>query len=481
MTSPTPPAETALPTVGQFFHTIGRSGLLDIVELRKWLKTLPPQFQKDTRYVADTLIRSGKLSRFQAAMLLRGMARGLILGPYQILSQIGKGGMGTVYLARDSRSQGLVALKILSPRRAREEERMIARFQREMELSRKVDHPNLCKTFESGVLNGVLYLAMEFIPGRSLYRLVQAEGPMAVPRLARLMAGVASGLGYAHAQGLIHRDLKPANIMVTPHDQAKLLDLGLALIEGEQNPDVTVVGGTGYIVGTMDYIAPEQTLDPTGIDGRADLYSLGCTIYYALTGRPPFPGGTNKEKMQRHRRAEPTPLLELRPDLPRGFVQLVGRMMVKIPHDRLGTAQEAEDQLQRWANAEALPTEYDLQVDVNAAIAELRAKDAAAEFSWAALMSEAPAMELNAEEPEAVPLEEVEEVAAEAVPTAHEKPLEVTAVEVVEVPDVVERRRKHRPSRWSNPPPWLWYAVGGALVLLLVVLVFLVVAIARRL
>lgn len=449
MSSPTPPDNDELPSFGQFLQTIRRSGLLEEKPLRAWLATLPPEFQQDPRYVAEALVRAGKLSRFQASMILKGMARGLILGPYQILAQIGKGGMGTVYLARDSRTQALVALKILSPRKAREEERMIARFQREMELSRKVDHPNLCKTFESGILNHVLYLAMEFIPGKTLTRVVQDEGTLPVPRLARLMAGVATGLIHAHERGLIHRDLKPGNIMITPHDQAKVLDLGLAFVEGEVVEDIQVVGGSGYIVGTMDYIAPEQTYDPTAVDGRADLYSLGCTIYYALTGRTPFPGGTNKEKIQRHRSEEPPPLLDLRPDLPRGFVALVRRLMAKNPETRTASAKEAEEQLLRWANDQSQPTEHDLELDVDAAIAELRVKEASSEFSWENLMSRA-------------------------------EPSEASSDEVVEVvPEDAGAEECASPPTREPFPSWVWILLGvlgavtliGVLVLLLLVLV----------
>src|SRR5262249_53251574 len=199
-----------------------------------------------------------------------------------------RGGMGTVYLARDSRTHMLLALKILPPKKAREGERMIARFQREMELCQRVAHPHLTRTYSVGVHQDVYYIAMEFIPGQSLYRLVMEHGPLATPRAARLFAEVADGLHYAHQQGLIHRDLKPSNIMITPNDHAKVLDLGLALIEGEVVTDHTVIGGQGYLVGTMDYIAPEQADDPTKVDARADIYGLGCTLYFALTGRPPF-------------------------------------------------------------------------------------------------------------------------------------------------------------------------------------------------
>jgi len=381
---------SATPTVEQFFQTVRRSGLLDEAALRSFLATLPADCQSDAVRVADALVRAGKLSRYQANVLLKGMARGLIFGPYQILSQIGKGGMATVFLARDSRTQALVALKILSPRKARAEERLVARFQRETGISRRVDHPNICKAFEAGVVDDVLYQAMEFIPGKSLSKLVADGGPLAVPRLARLMAGVASGLRHVHDLGLVHRDVKPGNILVTPHDQAKLVDLGLALLEGEVVEDAQVVGGTGYVVGTMDYIAPEQTYDPTGVDARADLYSLGCTLYYAASGRPPFPGGTSKEKIYRQRRDDPDALQDLRPDLPRGFVALVRRFMVKNPVERVGSAREAEEMLLRWASDEPPPTEQELILDVNAAVAALQTKEPTVEFSWGDLEVAAP-------------------------------------------------------------------------------------------
>jgi serine/threonine protein kinase len=190
---------------------------------------------------------------------------------------------------------------------------------------------------------------MEYVPGRTLSRYVLKEGPLSVAVAARLFAEVASALEHAHGQGLIHRDMKPSNIMVTPHNHAKVLDLGLAMIQGEQHAEISVLGGEGYIVGSMDYISPEQTTDPTKVDRRADIYSLGCTLYYALAGYPPFPGGTNRDKIHRHRTQLPPSLLMVRPDLPPDFVRIVERMMAKDPDRRFPSAAAVEVALRMWA------------------------------------------------------------------------------------------------------------------------------------
>jgi serine/threonine-protein kinase len=148
------------------------------------------------------------------------------------------------------------------------------------------------------------------------------------------MAEVAEAIDHAHRQGIIHRDLKPGNVQVTPDDRAKVLDLGLALVRGEEQMDARILGGRKRVVGTMDYIAPEQTTDATQVDARSDIYSLGCTLYFVLAGRPPFPGGTNRDKIRCHRSEEPVPLPVLRPGLPTALTGLVARMMAKDPAAR---------------------------------------------------------------------------------------------------------------------------------------------------
>jgi serine/threonine protein kinase len=332
-----------------FLKTVVRSGLVPAADFQTIRGSAPVDACADARSLANYLVKIGKLSRFQAAKLLEGVTLGLVLGPFHVLAPIGKGGMGAVYLARDSRNQTLVAVKVLPPKRAKAQERLLARFRREMEISQRVIHPHLTRTVEVGVHLGINYIAMEYIPGKNLHKLIHEQGPLKVPRAARMFAEVAEGLEYAHNQGLIHRDLKPSNIMVMPDDKVKVLDLGLALIQGESEAERSVVGGQGYVVGTLDYIAPEQAEDPLKVDSRSDIYSLGCTLYYALTGSTPFAGGNALQKMLRHRCDPPKPVCEINPTVPATFAVLLTRMIAKKPEMRFRSAAELRDALLPWA------------------------------------------------------------------------------------------------------------------------------------
>jgi serine/threonine protein kinase len=376
---PAPDANAA--AVDAFLKNVLRSGVLDRDRLQAALRGVPRELRGDPAALAEHLVRGGHLSRFQARRILKGKGKGLIMGPFQVLAPIGRGGMGTVFLARDGRSNDLIALKVLP--RSKAEHRQRARFRREMQFSRRVDHPHLASTYSSGKIDETYYIAMEYIPGKSLQRLVSAEGPLDVPRAARLIGEVAVGLEHAHARGLIHRDLKPSNIMVTPHDHAKVLDLGLAIVEGEDVDDVRVVGGKGYIVGTMDYIAPEQTANSAAVDRRADIYSLGCTLYFSVTGRPPFPGGTSKEKIRRQRREEPESLLDLKPSLPIPFVILIRQMMAKDPAERPATAAEVAKRLRKWAGDALLPLDSKDDPEYSTAVLALQSLEPASDANVA--------------------------------------------------------------------------------------------------
>jgi serine/threonine protein kinase len=365
------------PAVDRFLKTILRSGLLESEQIKAAYRAVPREQRHDALAVAEHFIKTGQLSRFQATKLLGGTAMGLQVGAYQVLAPIGRGGMGAVYLTRDRRNQQLYALKVLPPKRARREERLLARFRREMDICQRVGHPHIARTFEVGVEHDVYYIAMEFIPGKDLSRLVDEVGPLPVPRAAHLFAEVAAALQHAHEQGLVHRDLKPSNIRITPNDHAKVLDLGLALIEGEETNDREVVGGQGYIVGSMDYIAPEQTLDACGVDGRADLYAMGCSLYFTLTGRAPFFGGSTREKIMHHRNDDPPLLTQRNPDVPPRFAELVHRMMAKKPQKRFATAEEVRRELLAWAPQDsARPLDQLDDANFRLAVASLQAADA---------------------------------------------------------------------------------------------------------
>jgi serine/threonine protein kinase len=347
--------EGALSAVDDLLRNVLRSGLVSREELQTTLRSLAKERRDHAPATADHLIEKGKITRFQLHKLSRGITIGLVLGPYHLLTPLGRGGSGTVYLAIDARSNQHVALKILPPKIARQEERLLARFQREMEISQKVKHINIARTLDVGIRQGIHYIAMEYIPGTTLYRQVAGKTPLTVARVAHLISETAAGLGQAHAQGVIHRDMKPSNIMVTPRDHAKVLDLGLAYTQGEEVEDIEVVGGRGYIVGSIDYMAPEQTRDPTTVDARADLYALGCCMYFALTGRPPFPEGTVYQKVRAHRHEAPIPLRNLNAEVPDGFAAIVHKLLAKAPDERFASAVELTAALAPFRTGETGP------------------------------------------------------------------------------------------------------------------------------
>lgn len=386
MQKPLTPASVKQPPLDLFLKNLLRSGLLDRAQLDDAVRAVPPP-QRTPDALAAHLIKLGRLTRFQAYKVMTGAVVGLVLGPFQVLAPLGKGGMGNVYLARDSRNKILVALKVLPPKRAKEEEKLRVRFQREMSLSRMLNHPRLARSYDAGVFQGVHYIAMEFIPGQSMYKLVSTGGPLTVPRAARLFAEVTEGLEHAHTNGMIHRDLKPSNILVTPNDHAKVLDMGLAIIQGEVANDRTIVGGQGYVVGTMDYLAPEQAEDAFKVDGRADIYSMGCSLYYVLTGRPPFPGGNALQKIMRHYTEEPVAVEQVNPSIPPAFAALVRKMMAKKVAERYPSMAAVRVDLKPWAKGEPeLPLDKETDPIYRKTVLDLTSAEVEPELLWAEIV-----------------------------------------------------------------------------------------------
>ncbi len=343
--------------VAEFFELLTRSRLLS--EERIAVIQAKVHRKATSGDIARQLTSDGELSSFQAKKLLTGLWQGLVVGRFRILKPIGRGGMGVVYLAEDASGKGhraKVALKILPPRKAAAEPRTRARFLREVSIGRELPAAdNIAHVYETGIVDGIAFIAMEYVSGRTVRNVVATNGALTVDVTARVFAGVAHGLAAAHAKGFIHRDVKPSNIMITPDGAAKLVDFGFALRVNESNTDPTVVGGAGYTLGTFDFIPPEQATNANSVTPQADQYSLGCTMYYALAAQPPFPGGSAREKMKRHRWEDPLPLSGLRPDLPAEFTAIVERLMAKLPVDRFASCEAVAKALNPWAKGQAAP------------------------------------------------------------------------------------------------------------------------------
>jgi serine/threonine protein kinase len=301
----------------------------------------------DARALAKDLLGRGWLTAFQVNQLLQGSGGGLLLGSYVLLERLGEGGMGAVFKARNWKIGRIVALKLIR-KECLDNETIVRRFHREIEAAAQLSHPNIIHAFDAGESDGTHFFVMEYVAGIDLGKLVKQSGPVPVRASCDYIRQAALGLQHAHERGLVHRDIKPSNLFLTAEGGVvKLLDLGLArltavAVEGETTTHLTQEGS---VMGTPDYIAPEQTLDAHSADIRADLYSLGCTLYHLLTGRVPFPGGTLGQKIAKHLSREPDPLRGLRPDVPQRVASIVSRLMAKRPEERHQTPGELAHEL----------------------------------------------------------------------------------------------------------------------------------------
>jgi serine/threonine protein kinase len=310
-----------------------------------------PDVVIDDLLLAAMLVEMGVLTAYQADQLKSGR-RKLSLGPYIVTDWIAQGGMGQVFKAVHEMMGREVAIKVLPLSKSTPE--AIAKFNREIRTQAQLDHPNLVRAYDAGHDGNVHYLVTEYVPGTDLRRLVRNEGKLTMQQAAQIISQAAHGLEHAHERGLIHRDVKPGNILVTPKGLAKVSDLGLSgwLDEGRNDPR------SGKVVGTPDYLSPEQIKTPSKITPASDIYSLGCTLYYAITGKVPFPGGTAAEKARRHCEDTPWHPRRFNTDVSEEFVEIIADMMEKEPADRVPSAAEVVARLDPWASqsAEALPT-----------------------------------------------------------------------------------------------------------------------------
>jgi len=298
-----------------------------------------PAASASDQQLAQRLIDVGLLNAWQAKQLLDGRTK-FNLGPYQIIDSIGQGGMGQVFKAVHEKVGRPVAIKVLPRDKSTPE--AVANFQREIQALSKLDHPRLVAALDAGHDASVHYLVTEYVPGVDLRKLVRIEGPLAMASAASVISQVAEGLEYAHAQGIVHRDIKPGNVLVSPQWEVKILDLGLAgPLTGPREDDPRY----GKIVGTADYLSPDQVRDPWNPAPAWDIYSLGCTLYYAVTGKVPFPGGTTGDKARAHCELRPLDPRRLNPRLSSDFVDVMADLMAKEPSQRIPSAREVIERL----------------------------------------------------------------------------------------------------------------------------------------
>lgn len=300
---------------------------------------IDPGAPPSDRQLADRLVEMGLLNVWQAKQLLDGRTK-FNLGPYQIIDSLGQGGMGQVFKAQHGKMGRIVAIKVLPRDRSTPE--AVANFTREIRAMASLDHPRLVAALDAGQDGNVYYLVTEYVPGMDLRKLVRQDGPLDQRTAASIISQVAEGLEYAHAQGIVHRDVTPGNVLVTPEGEAKLSDLGLA---GSLNGTPESDPRHGKIVGTADYLSPDQVRDPWSPSPAWDIYSLGCTLYFAATGSVPFPGGTTADKARAHCELRPLNPRRLNPRLSAEFIDVMADMMAKEPSQRIGSAREVQARL----------------------------------------------------------------------------------------------------------------------------------------
>ncbi|MCA9040390.1 MAG: protein kinase [Planctomycetaceae bacterium] len=361
----------------EFLALLNRSKLIRPRRAEETVRDLGLDVSVSATQLASSLVARNVLTNYQASRLLSGRYRGYFYNQYKILDVLGAGGMGWVYLAEDSHSQEIVVLKVLSSHLA-DDPGMMARLRLESRAGQKLFHPSIARTIDAGEAAGSHFLVMEYVHGISLRELVMQQGPVSWPVACHIIRQIALGLHYAHDRGLVHRDVKPENFLVNEKAEVKILDFGLALIEGAEDEEFSlsmIFGHDG--VGTLDYMAPEQSEDSQKVDRRADLYGLGGTFYSILTGLLPYSVKTSVEKIEAHRN-KPFPLVRSKfPNVPAAVDKIIAKMTAKDPEERYQSGAEVAEAISSLAKIE--PIDFDFE-----AILKLRREDAQRRMARAA-------------------------------------------------------------------------------------------------
>lgn len=300
---------------------------------------------------AQFLVRQGELTTWQARKLLQGKHKGFLLGKYRLLSLLGRGGMSSVYLAEHLVMRRRCAIKVLPTKRVNDTA-ALDRFHLEAQAAAALDDPHIVRAYDvDHVREGnaeIHFLVMEYVQGRSLQEVVDQDGPLALTDAVDYICQAASGLDHAHQAGMVHRDIKPSNLLLDPSGTVKVLDLGLARFFAQTDQQSVTLQHDQRVLGTADYLSPEQAVDSHTVDTRADIYSLGGTLYYLLAGHPPFPEGSLAQRLLAHQTKQPKSITTVRPDVPVSFARILERMMAKSPDDRPPSAKAARRDLRGW-------------------------------------------------------------------------------------------------------------------------------------
>ena len=391
-----------------FLLQLKRSRLLPPDDLQDAAITLSQLTDPTPDSIAAILVEDGFLTRFQADRLLEGNPRGLLVDGYKLLEVLGAGGMGWVYIAEEIETRWRVALKVL-PDEARRQSGTLARFQLEAQAGMRLNHPNIVRSYAlrktEDIYGTIYYVVMELVRGINLFELLVLKRKLDPAQACDIIVQAASALDYAHAQGLVHRDIKPENLLVRADGTVKILDFGLAMVdENDEEFSMAMIFGQNRL-GTADYISPEQYVDSYQVNARADIYSLGCTLYFALTGKVPFPFDTTAKKLKAHLKKRAIPVHELRPEIPPRLSAIVSKMMAKHPENRVQSATEVIRYLQPFAQRQPISFSFRSVLAARTAYAKKRLalkleKEVAKSGSNESIRPEKPAVTPPAEVPE---------------------------------------------------------------------------------
>ncbi len=341
-------------SVEEMLQLIRKSGMIDDQKLNTYLqrREIGRGLPDDVRDAADAMVADGLITNFQAEQFLLGKWRGFTIGKYKLLERVGVGGMGQVFLCEHRHMKRRVAIKVLPPAKA-EQPAALGRFYREARAAGSLEHPNIVRTHDIDQDGNLHFIVMEYVDGSNILDIVKKFGPMDVARAAYTVRQIAVSLDFAFKSGIVHRDVKPGNILIDRRGTAKILDMGLARFYNDHTDLLTVKYDDKVVLGTADYVAPEQVANSHTVDIRADIYALGASLYFMLAGHPPFPSGTVSQKLLWHRTKEPTPLRQIRPEVPEEVAAIVAKMMAKDMAARYQTPADVAAALEPWAPATA--------------------------------------------------------------------------------------------------------------------------------